>query len=366
MYFQNLVGNDHIKSYLTHMVQKGAIGNSLLFAGPDGIGKSQFALELAKMLICKEDVNGTHAHKIDSGTHPDIHAFRPAGKLGLHSIEAMRNFSDDVYLAPYEAKWKVFLIHDADKMLAYSANALLKTFEEPSPDSLIILLSSSPESLLPTVRSRCRTIYFHPVEEAEIAKVLVAKHQKSEDEAKALAAQADGSIGRALHLAERGEDPRRLILMNTLAARKMNSYNELQKMAAEIGNETDQVKKQVEESARQELLKGFTETLSATQQQALEKEIEGAVSRRYNEEVDALLGMILGWYRDLHLLHVNGNPNYLMHRDHHENLEDCLQNGGLLPLDEVQKFINQAKLALERSSSLNVCLESLFLKLNYL
>ncbi len=72
----------------------------------------------------------------------------------------MRQLSEEIYLPPYEANWKVFIIHDADRMLSYSANALLKTFEEPPPRTLIILLSRSQASLLPTIVSRCYTLHF--------------------------------------------------------------------------------------------------------------------------------------------------------------------------------------------------------------
>ena len=136
--FEDIVGNDQIKEYLKRMVEQRAVANSLLFAGPEGIGKSLFAHALAKMLL-------------GSDSHPDLHVYRPEGKIGMHSIDSMRQFSEDVYLAPFQGQWKVFIIHDAERMLTYSANALLKTFEEPAKDALIILLSSAPAALLPTI-----------------------------------------------------------------------------------------------------------------------------------------------------------------------------------------------------------------------
>jgi DNA polymerase-3 subunit delta' len=337
-YFEHLIGNDRIKHYLTQMVEKNAIGNSLLFSGPEGIGKGLFALELTKMLFSREDPTqaASISSKVDAATHPDLHIYRPTGKLGLHSIESMRQFSELVYMAPYSGRWKLFIIHDAERMLPYSANALLKTFEEPTIDSVIILLSSAPESLLPTVLSRCRTVRFRPLTREEVS------WKKEEGE-------------------ERWSS-----LLKVLAQGRFNSYQELQKFAAEVGETTDQIKAQVEEEARHQLLEGMKENLSAVTQQAIEKEIEGAVSMRYVEEVNLIFNLILGWYRDLHLLLARGESRLLLHPTYREVLEQCVQRGEIPALEEVQKRVTETKLSVQRSSPLSSCLESLFLKLNYL
>src|ERR1700722_5271577 len=144
-----ITGNEPIKKYLCRMVEADTIPQSLLFAGPEDADKELFAIAFAKMLV-----------RTENAIHPDIRIYKPEGKIGQHSIQAMREFSEQVYLAPFEAKRKVFIIHDAHRMLSYSANVLLKTFEEPSPDSVIILISHVPDQILPTVLSRCQIIRF--------------------------------------------------------------------------------------------------------------------------------------------------------------------------------------------------------------
>ena len=87
------------------------------------------------------------------------------------SLSLGREMCEKVYMAPFEAKWKIFIIEDAERMLPTSANALLKTFEEPAPNSVIILISDHPERLLPTVLSRCRKVHFQgetPLNKGEI------------------------------------------------------------------------------------------------------------------------------------------------------------------------------------------------------
>ncbi len=82
----------------------------------------------------------------------------------MHSIESVRNFIHEVSMAPYGSKYKVFIIHDAERMLPTSANALLKTFEEPSKNSVIILISNHADILIPTILSRCTVVRFNQKE----------------------------------------------------------------------------------------------------------------------------------------------------------------------------------------------------------
>jgi DNA polymerase-3 subunit delta' len=364
--FQDLIGNKFLKTILTRMVEKGVVGNSLLFAGPDGIGKSLFAVELAKLLFEKNDPSGIHRQKIISGTHPDVRVYRPSGKLGLHTIEAMRQFSEEVYQTPDEAQWKVFIIHDADRMLPYSANALLKTFEEPLLNCLIILLSHLPEALLPTILSRCRIIHFQPISEEDLANYFVTHFKKTSQDALVLARKAQGSLARALHLEKEGSYPWSALLFATLTKGAFSSYNELQKNAADIEECIERIKTEAEEIARQELLEGVNDTLSASQQEVIEKTIEGIASMRFSDAVDALFYTILSWYRDLHLLHIKGDPKYLMNCDYQTQLEEILQKNDLIALEDVEKALAKAKLAIQRSTNLSICLEGLFFKLNLL
>lgn len=364
--FEKIIGNEQVKKFLTRMVDADTVGNSLLFAGPEGIGKSLFAFAFAKLLICSHDPEGKHRQKIDNGNHPDIRVYRPEGKIGMHSIASLRQLSEEVYLAPYEAKWKVFMIHDAERMLTYSANALLKTFEEPLPNSVIILLSSAPASLLPTVRSRCRTIFFNALTDEEIV-LFLQKAGKSPEEAKEIAAFAQGSIGHASRLIQGETNTLRKTILETLIQGHISTYKNLSELAAKIAEQVDESKEQIEEETRKFLLnKSNMQDLTAVQKQSLEKEIEGSLATRLTAEAHVIFDIILGWYRDLCLLQVNGNRAHLIHKDFASQSEQVFQQSKILSIETVQKAISEARLSLERSTSLNLCLESLFLKLNLL
>lgn len=363
--FSHIIGNDHIKTYLTRMVETASIGNSLLFAGPEGVGKSLFALALGKALIAIDDPDGSHARKADSGKHPDIRQYRPEGKLGMHSIETMRQFNDEVYLAPFEAKWKIFIIHEAHRMLPYSSNALLKTFEEPAKNTLIIMLSSAPETLLSTILSRCRTLHFHRLEEEQIVQFLLERQSCQADEARRIAQLSEGSLGRALHLQTNGRDNARKSLLDFLTRGKAATYSELLAFVKDLCQKVESTSTETESAMKDELLQGIAmNDLSAYQKQLVVKEVEGAVAMRHSYDAYCLFDTILSWYRDMHLLYLAGNHHYLVNKDYEAELQAKVLEAEPPPLEFIQKAVADARISLARSTALTICLENLFLKLN--
>lgn len=365
--FDGIIGNDQIKSYLTRMLQRKSVGNSLLFAGPEGVGKGLFAQALAKALIAADDPTGSQAHKVDSGNHPDVRHYRPEGKTGMHSIESLRQLVDAVYMAPFEAKWKVFILHDAHRMLRYSANALLKTFEEPSYDSVIILLSSAPETLIPTVLSRCRTLYFQRVSVQDLALLLIDRYHCQADEARRIAQLSHGSVARAVQLHQHGIDPLRQRVLDFLVKGKVSTYYELTAFIKEICGHVDEQKKEMEKEVKESLLRGAAyNELTAHQKNVVTKEVEGALSLRFSNDADLFLETILSWYRDLHLLALCGDTEYLMNKDYQAEMQQQVIRAEPMPLEKVQEAIAEARISLARSTSLAISLENLFLKLNVL
>lgn len=362
--FDGIVGNDSIKGYLVHLVERDRVGNCLLFAGPDGVGKGLFAKAFAKMVLSCNGCDQQHLFKLNAGIHPDLHIYRPEGKSGMHSIASIRALIEEVYLPPHEAKRKVFIIHDADRMLPYSSNALLKTLEEPSLETVIILVSSSAELLLPTILSRCSTFRFHTVVDEEIVKLLMDQKKLSAEEAKRIAGISQGSISRAYRLSETAEDPLRKKVLDMLSA-PFTSYSSLVAKAKELAEMIEQSVKVVQSAAREELTKNYSDKLSATQRESVEKEVEGIASVHQMREAEGLFDLILSWQRDLHLLVAGGDKRYLFNPDYISALEARIGKGNaLLPLDVYFESIKNTKLALARATSLNLCLENLFMRLD--
>ena len=219
--FKNLIGNDHVKQTLSGLLANGRVTNSLLFVGDEGVGKRQFALELAKAFLCKEPADhqacgacaaclradvfafptsdkGEDYERVFFSKHPDVGMVIPF-KRNVR-INAVRDLEREANFRPYEAQARFFIIDDAEKMNDASANALLKTLEEPPPSTYIFLITSRPDSLLPTIRSRCQTIRFAPVAADEILQFMVDEKAFTHDEARLAARLARGSIGRAVSI----------------------------------------------------------------------------------------------------------------------------------------------------------------------
>lgn len=195
--------------------------NACLFAGDEGVGKRQFALELAKAFVCTEpdgfEACGgcaacrrsdtfvfTKSEKGDDydcvffSDHPDVGQVIPF-KRNVR-VGAIRELEREANFRPFEARGRFLIVDDADKMNDAAANALLKTLEEPPPTSHIFLITSRPDSLLPTIRSRCQTLRFAPVEAVEIEKFLIEDRAFTHDEARLASHLAGGSVGRALSI----------------------------------------------------------------------------------------------------------------------------------------------------------------------
>ncbi len=132
---------------LSQMISSRQIPHALLFTGPRGAKLDEAARQFAIDLV------GQHPH-------PDVHEYFPEGKSEMHPIANLRKLTEDVGFVPYQAEKKLYILHEAEKMLPTSSNALLKTFEEPTSKTVIVLLSHHPEKMLSTILSRCRLVNF--------------------------------------------------------------------------------------------------------------------------------------------------------------------------------------------------------------
>jgi DNA polymerase-3 subunit delta' len=140
--------------------------------------------------------------RIQRGVHPEAIVIEP-GENGSIRIAQVREVIDQAGYRPFEARRRVVIIDEADAMVTEAQSALLKTLEEPPSASIFLLVSSMPDSLLPTVRSRCQRLRFGRLSPAEVAAVLMQTHGYTEADAHAAASVSDGSIGVAL---EEGSD----------------------------------------------------------------------------------------------------------------------------------------------------------------
>ncbi len=300
--FDKIIGNEQVKTYLSKAVQNNTLPHALLFSGPFGVGKSLFAKRLAAALL------QTTEQRIETETHPDFHILRPESKSGLHSIDTLRQLIDKVQSAPFESSGKVFVIFDAERMQTAPANALLKTLEEPTPDTTLILLTDRVSEILPTIRSRCSIFKFNPIAEGEIAAFLKTKGHKEE-----LAKIAQGSIGKALELAQMPNPEKTLFSLLRERPIYPKLHLGLEKIEAAIEDE-DPVKK--------------------------------------NRNAEYIFTAFLMWHRDQHARRLSCDSLFFPQEE-----------AVLFPLPKMEivlKCVEEARGCYQRNIKFSTCLESLF------
>jgi DNA polymerase III subunit delta' len=224
--FSSVFGHRRLLALLSRAIARDTLPPALLLAGPPGVGKRRVAMAIARAINCLEprsteaferDACGkcTACRRIERGVHPDVIVIEP-GENGSIKIEAVRDVIDRAGYRPFEGRRRVVVIDDAEALVPAAQNALLKTLEEMPAASIFVLVSSIPDALLPTVRSRCPRLRFGSLSAVEVAQALVSDHKYSETDARAAAADADGSVGRALSadsadLTQARDEARRLL-----------------------------------------------------------------------------------------------------------------------------------------------------------
>ena len=208
MPFENLVGNEKIKSLLASAAKTNNVLHSYLFVGTDGIGKSLFAKEFAHMILCSSEQEKPcktckSCLEFQGESHPDFLQIEPEDGKTI-KIEQIRYLQEKIAEKPVTSTKKVYIIQDSDKMTREAANGLLKTLEEPPSYAILILITANESKLLATIKSRCTKIAFQSLTEEEIKTYL--KSQNSEQNmTNNMIKQCQGSIGRAVKIGEEQE-----------------------------------------------------------------------------------------------------------------------------------------------------------------
>jgi DNA polymerase III subunit delta' len=206
----DLIGQDAARTALLRAIGRGHLAHAYLFEGPPGTGKRSAALGLAMALNCVV-APGTGCgacevcRRIEAGVHPDVPSFGPSGAGGQIVIEDAKAILALARTRPHEAAARVIVVDGADAMNPSSANCLLKTLEEPLQGNHLILCSSAPDRLLPTIRSRTQRIRFRSLDAAALLELARARGVPAA-RAELAAALADGSAARMLEVASAGDD----------------------------------------------------------------------------------------------------------------------------------------------------------------
>ncbi len=242
---ESIAGHGILKRLVRQLDKRGSMPHAMLFHGPVGIGKKSFAYALAKFINCTSERGSVACDcnacaKIFRGTYLDLTVLKPEGPSGVIKIEKIRALQDSAFITPIEARKKITLFFDAERMSAGAANCILKILEEPPKHLVFILTTSSPHNLLPTIRSRCMPFRFSPLPVKELKRWLVEKHNIEEIDAKIAVLLSEGRPGPALEIAKGDFLERRNNMINELDLFERYGFAALfrvaDKIAANSGN----------------------------------------------------------------------------------------------------------------------------------
>jgi DNA polymerase-3 subunit delta' len=285
MSWKSVIGQDRIKQLLKASLGSGRLAHAYLFTGEEGLSKFSVALELAKSVNCRQSPYDAcdkcpSCSGMNELQHPNLHLIFPlprgkneeshdsplaklteadlkaikeelkrkaedpfhrirlekATEIKVNSIREVRR---QAVLTSFGLGRKVFIILDAEKMNKEAANALLKTLEEPTPDTLVILITTRREMLLPTIISRCQTVKFDPLSQDDIKTALTERYAIPEDDAAAAARIADGSFTRALRSVDPDVSSKREQAVNFLMTILTGSRREINESIIKLDYDSD-------------------------------------------------------------------------------------------------------------------------------
>jgi DNA polymerase III subunit delta' len=248
MSFENIIGQNRPKEILSKSIEQNRIANGYLFVGAEGVGKEAMAIEFTKALFCssmfeKPCNTCSGCKRVHSFNHPDNVYIVPKPKTA--SVEDLRKIYDSLTQGPYLRRklWasptigidqiralrktcsikptenrRVIVIAEADKMTTEAANSLLKLLEEPPDSTFLILTTSRPSSMLPTILSRCQVIKFGLLTDTKIEAALLEKQSVDEETARLISRISQGSYRRALEWITQDLQERRQLAVELIRA----------------------------------------------------------------------------------------------------------------------------------------------------
>jgi DNA polymerase III subunit delta' len=318
-----IVGQPAALALLQRAIAQDRLAHAYAFVGPSGVGRRRAALAFAQAALCPARGCGACpiCRRVAGGQFPDCQVIAPTppreNPKGTPTIriEQIRDLERTAALAPLEGARKVFVVDDAERMTLTTAQALLKTLEEPPPRTHLVLILANPRALPPTVLSRCQRVRFGPLAEGDAARLLEARGV-SPAASELLARLAQGRPGLAL-----GTD------LDALRARRQAAL-----------------------------------ALMAEPPTRLGVALDAAPTDR--QTVAAYLELYWSWYRDALCLAAGGSPALLVHADQEVALRALAARVPIPTLAAGLARVKAAWLALEGNLNPRLALETALLGLN--
>lgn len=323
--FDDIIGQEHIKEHLKSSIASGKISQAYLITGEIMQGKEFIAKVFANALLCEDrDEEGNPCGKchpclqVGSNSHPDIKIVTHE-KPNSVSVDDIRNqIVSDVVVRPFQSKYKIYIMNEAEKMTPQAQNALLKTLEEPPEYVVILLLSTSKTSLLPTVLSRCVQLDMRPVEDKTVRKYLMKDLQIPDYKADICVAFARGNIGKARNLASSEEFDN-------------------------IKNEAIRILKYIKTMDTADMIKTL-------------KKLE-----EYKVNIDDFMDIMMIWYRDILLYKATMDAGALVFKDEGAEVRRIATESSYEGIEEVLNAVEKTKTRLKANVNFELAMELMLL-----
>lgn len=321
--FEDIVGHKQIIWHLKNAIAMGKISHAYIFNGEQGSGKKLLADRFAQTLQC--EAGGTEpclkcrsCRQALTGNHPDIIQVlhEKPNTIGVEDIRSQVN--GDIQIRPYNGKYKIYVIRDADKMTVQAQNALLKTMEEPPAYAVLMLLANNADMLLPTILSRCVRLNLKAVRDADIKEYLMKEMQIPDYQADVSVAFAQGNVGKAVKLAS------------------SDHFNEMKRDVLELLRYMDKME--------------LYEVLDAV------KRISP-----YKEYIDDFLDLLTVWFRDVLLFKATLDAGPLIFKDELPAIQKRAKKSSYEGLEEIIRAIDKARVRLKANVNFDLVMELLLL-----
>ncbi len=343
--FSAIKDQDVAVRLLRGIVKRQRIPNGMLFWGPSGVGKRLAAFETAKAIQCAQG-NGDACdtclacRKIAHGNHPDVLHAEPASKTRIFKKEDMEFITDMASYRPFEGRWRVFIILEADRINLRSQNYFLKTLEEPPSNTMFLLVTEQPRMLLPTIRSRCQPVRFGTLRPETVRELLLRDRDLSPADADAVAAVSQGQMSRALDLVE---TKKRDVVID-LARRLRDGEDPLdlsEFFAQHVREQEEALKTKLDTEIDKEELSRLTPDEREEMEEKQDAYIQGLIRQHLME----YLYLFKIWYRDEGVFAATRDPDRVLYRDQ----LDILKEGGQGDINAKLSAIETAWVYLERN-----------------
>ena len=322
--FKDIIGHEQIIDYLSRVLKEGRVAHAYIISGPEGSGKRLLADRFAKAIQCEAGYGDScnmcrSCLQMDHGNHPDVkYVTHEKQSIGIEDVRTQIN--NDVMIKPYNGRYKIYIIDEAEKLTTEAQNALLKTIEEPPQYAVIMLLTENSDLFLRTITSRCVALNLKPVPQDKIVSYLMQEYKIPDYKAAVCAAFSQGSVGKAVLMATSSE------------------YEEAQESVMRLMKRIERM--EVYEIADE------IRTIAG-----------GSVG------VNDIIDMMLVWYRDVLILKATGDANLIINKDEFRYLKEKASAVTYEGLEDVIESMDKAKARLKANVNYEIVMELLLLKI---